>query len=148
MQIARSLQSEFGVVGEHGRDFERHPTIGLVGSDKDGLEQICRTDEICECQLKEKILGRCRNGSCLGNVIVITYTASGVKQEIAKEGILPWPKFFGQNYDLSLGRILRWVRNKKSINKRFSFWFRTKRLAPENFVGRSYGQAAGFRTQN
>jgi amino acid transporter len=71
--------------------------------------------------------------SALGNIIVMTYTASRVKQEIAKEGILPWPKFFAQNYDLSLGRILLWVQNKKSINKRLSFWLRTKWLAPENF---------------
>ncbi|OJD37432.1 high-affinity methionine permease [Diplodia corticola] len=35
--------------------------------------------------------------SGLGNIIVMTFTAARVKQEIAKEGILPWPKFFGQS---------------------------------------------------
>jgi amino acid transporter len=32
--------------------------------------------------------------SILGNIIVMTFTASRVKQEIAKEGILPWSLFF------------------------------------------------------
>lgn len=37
--------------------------------------------------------------SSLGNVIVSTYTAARVKQEIAKEGILPFSRFFARNYD-------------------------------------------------
>jgi hypothetical protein len=43
-------------------------------------------------------------------MIVMTYTAARVKQEIAKEGILPYPRFFAQNTDLSLGRLLAWLR--------------------------------------
>lgn len=45
-------------------------------------------------------------------MIVMTYTAARVKQEIAKEGILPYPHFFAQNTDLSLGRLLAWLRAK------------------------------------
>lgn len=50
--------------------------------------------------------------SSIGNMIVMTYTAARVKQEVAKEGILPYPKFFAQNTDLSLGRVLKWLRHK------------------------------------
>lgn len=50
--------------------------------------------------------------SSMGNIIVMTYTAARVKQEIAKEGILPFAKFFAQNKDLSLGRVLRWFQTK------------------------------------
>src|SRR5262245_4964073 len=38
--------------------------------------------------------------SSLGNIIVMTFTAARVKQEIAKEGVLPWPKFFGENSNI------------------------------------------------
>jgi amino acid transporter len=48
--------------------------------------------------------------SSIGNVVVMTYTAARMKQEIAKEGILPWSRFFAQNTDLSVGRALRWLR--------------------------------------
>lgn len=51
--------------------------------------------------------------SAMGNVIVMTYTATRVKQEIAKEGILPFPKFFASNYDLSIGRLMRWISGPK-----------------------------------
>ncbi|KAI8159079.1 High-affinity methionine permease [Colletotrichum sp. SAR 10_70] len=50
--------------------------------------------------------------SSMGNIIVMTYTAARVKQEIAKEGILPFPKFFAQNKDMSLGRLLFWFQRK------------------------------------
>lgn len=39
----------------------------------------------------------------------MTYTAARMKQEIAKQGFLPWPKFFASNKDFSLGRFLRWL---------------------------------------
>jgi amino acid transporter len=45
-------------------------------------------------------------------MIVMTYTAARVKQEIAKEGILPFPRFFAQNTDLSLGRVLKALQSK------------------------------------
>ncbi|KAJ9608442.1 hypothetical protein H2200_007430 [Cladophialophora chaetospira] len=70
--------------------------------------------------------------SSLGNIIVMTYTAARVKQEIAKEGLLPWPKFFGQNNDLSFGRFLRWAQRTESINKQFGRLLRLRWLAPEN----------------
>jgi amino acid transporter len=35
--------------------------------------------------------------SSLGNIIVVTFVASRVKAEIAKEGILPYSKFFAAN---------------------------------------------------
>ena len=38
--------------------------------------------------------------SSLGNLIVMTYTAARVKQEIAKEGILPWGTFFANNVEI------------------------------------------------
>ena len=45
-----------------------------------------------------------------GNIIVMTFTASRVKQEIAKEGILPWSLFF------ATGRITpdAWLRKRFS----------------------------------
>jgi Amino acid permease len=42
--------------------------------------------------------------SSLGNVVVQSFTAARVKQEIAKEGILPWSTYFGRNFDLRLFR--------------------------------------------
>jgi hypothetical protein len=44
-----------------------------------------------------------------------------VKQEIAKEGILPWPKFFGQSKNLSFGRFLAWIQKDEHsvISKKF-----------------------------
>ncbi|KAF2090393.1 amino acid transporter [Saccharata proteae CBS 121410] len=38
--------------------------------------------------------------SGLGNIIVMTFTAARVKQEIAKEGVLPYAKFFGQSTNI------------------------------------------------
>ncbi|KXH52483.1 high-affinity methionine permease [Colletotrichum simmondsii] len=66
--------------------------------------------------------------SSLGNIIVMTYTAARVKQEIAKEGMLPWPKFFAQNTDMSIGRVLRWFQRKGW----FSSILRLKWLSPEH----------------
>lgn len=48
----------------------------------------------------------------MGNIIVMTYTAARVKQEIAKEGIIPFPKFFAQSTDMSVGRLLRWIQDR------------------------------------
>ena len=48
--------------------------------------------------------------SSLGNIIVMTYTAARVKQEIAKEGILPFKKFFAKSVrmpGIPLARLLR-----------------------------------------
>lgn len=51
--------------------------------------------------------------SSLGNVIVSTYTAARVKQEIAKEGILPFSKLIARNYD-ALSRLTSCFRRRHS----------------------------------
>ncbi|KAL2194016.1 amino acid permease-domain-containing protein [Corynascus similis CBS 632.67] len=56
--------------------------------------------------------------SSFGNIVVMTYTAARMKQEIAKQGFLPWAKFFAQNEDVSLGRFLRWLENHR-LNIKF-----------------------------
>ncbi|KAM7186212.1 high-affinity methionine permease [Naviculisporaceae sp. PSN 640] len=40
--------------------------------------------------------------SAFGNVIVFTFTAAKVKQEVAKEGVLPFSLFFASSYTFSL----------------------------------------------
>ncbi len=54
--------------------------------------------------------------SSFGNIVVLSYTAARVTQEIAKEGILPGSRIFAQNYDFSLGRLLRWAQRKQSLS--------------------------------
>jgi len=65
----------------------------------------------------ERVLNAFLAISSLGNIIVMTYTASRMKQEIAKEGFLPFAKFFAQDRDYSLGRLLRWFQARG--------WFRS-----------------------
>ena len=65
--------------------------------------------------------------SSLGNVIIMTFTAARMKQEIAKEGFLPFARFFAQDYDLSLGRLLKWLRGRGM----FTSILRHKWLSPE-----------------
>lgn len=64
--------------------------------------------------------------SSAGNIIVMTYTAARMKQEIAKEGFLPFSKFFAQSRDWSLGRLLFWLESTERMK-----WL-TKWLIPEN----------------
>ncbi|CAG2012456.1 unnamed protein product [Fusarium graminearum] len=47
--------------------------------------------------------------SAFGNIVVMTYTAARMKQEIAKQGFLPFTSFLGRNRDVSLGRFLMWL---------------------------------------
>jgi hypothetical protein len=56
-----------------------------------------------------------------------------VKQEIAKEGILPCAKFFGQTKDLSFGRILKWIRKDEHsfINNKFYWLLKHSWLQPQ-----------------
>ncbi|KAH8880530.1 hypothetical protein GQ53DRAFT_891149 [Thozetella sp. PMI_491] len=62
--------------------------------------------------------------SCLGNIIVTTYTAARVKQEIAKQGILPMAKTLAQNYDVSVGRVLAWLKSRGWLTSSFGRkWF-------------------------
>ncbi|OAK99544.1 amino acid transporter [Phaeosphaeriaceae sp. SRC1lsM3a] len=57
----------------------------------------------------QRLLAAFTTTSSLGNIIGMTFTASKVKQEIAKEGVVPFAKFFGENRTL-FGR--RRFRNK------------------------------------
>ncbi|KAK2616569.1 hypothetical protein QQS21_000392 [Conoideocrella luteorostrata] len=50
--------------------------------------------------------------SSFGNVVVWTYTAARMKQEIAKQGFIPFAKFFAKNKDFSLGRLLTWLEGR------------------------------------
>ncbi|KAK3900364.1 amino acid permease-domain-containing protein [Staphylotrichum tortipilum] len=54
--------------------------------------------------------------SSFGNIIVMTYTAARMKQEIAKQGFLPFARFFGSNTDISIGRLVLWLRKKKVVS--------------------------------
>ncbi|RPA77181.1 hypothetical protein BJ508DRAFT_174115 [Ascobolus immersus RN42] len=45
--------------------------------------------------------------SAFGNIVIVTYIASRVKQEIAKEGILPFSSFFARDYISPIYYILR-----------------------------------------
>lgn len=38
--------------------------------------------------------------SALGNVMTVTFTLSRVNQELAKEGVLPWPKFWASTWPM------------------------------------------------
>jgi len=55
-----------------------------------------------------------------------------VKQEIAKEGILPCAKFFGQSKNLSFGRLLTWIQKDKHsfVNKKFHWLLKQPWLDP------------------
>lgn len=45
--------------------------------------------------------------SSFGNIVGTTYTAARMKQEIAKQGFIPKAKWFANNADVSLGRLLK-----------------------------------------
>ncbi|RMJ14424.1 hypothetical protein BHE90_001623 [Fusarium euwallaceae] len=57
--------------------------------------------------------------SSFGNIVVMTYTAARMKQEIAKQGFLPFTSFFARNRDVSLGKFLMWLEGgeRKSTTK-------------------------------
>ena len=72
----------------------------------------------------------------LGNIIVMTYTASRMKQEIAKEGFLPFAKFFAQDADFSVGRLLRWFRNRGWFTSVLRYkWFSPEMHSEKTPVG-------------
>ncbi|PGH13061.1 hypothetical protein AJ79_03898 [Helicocarpus griseus UAMH5409] len=70
--------------------------------------------------------------SSFGNIVVMTYTAARVKQEVAKEGILPFPKFFARNRDFSFGRVLRWAHRRPTIARMFRRVLKSPWFAPEH----------------
>jgi len=61
--------------------------------------------------------------SAFGNVVVMTFVAARIKQEIAKEGILPWYHFFGSSRNVSFGRILQYLHTKKDSLIVRQFWW-------------------------
>ncbi len=63
-------------------------TVGRVaGADPQRVQAAC---------------GALRALSALGNVIVFTFTAARVKQEVAKEGVLPFSLYLASGYEFSL----------------------------------------------
>jgi hypothetical protein len=75
--------------------------------------------------------------STLGNIIVLTYTASRVKQEIAKEGFLgsiSITKFFARDLDFSFGRLLIWMKKKGWLSGGTT-WLRPKLHSEKTPVG-------------
>ncbi|OCL12418.1 amino acid transporter [Glonium stellatum] len=88
----------------------------------------------------QRILSAFMAISSLGNIIVMTFTAARIKQEIAKEGILPWSKIFGQSIDLSIGRFLNWCNRTPVIARPLYFilhfsWLDPKEHSQETPVG-------------
>jgi amino acid transporter len=66
--------------------------------------------------------------SSFGNIMVMTFISARVKQEIAKEGILPFAKYFGSNRNLSFGRfLLRIQRKDGSFANRHLGWLLKQR---------------------
>ncbi|KAG9705755.1 hypothetical protein KCU86_g3754, partial [Aureobasidium melanogenum] len=55
--------------------------------------------------------------SSLGNMIVDTFTAARVKQEIAKEGILPWHRYIAKSYNVTNEISRRFSRSSKEKDK-------------------------------
>ncbi|KAK5685077.1 hypothetical protein LTS10_003152 [Elasticomyces elasticus] len=53
--------------------------------------------------------------SIFGNLWVMTFTAARVKQEIAKEGILPYSLFLATSYTTPYGLWQKWARRGKAI---------------------------------
>lgn len=88
----------------------------------------CNLDEIDMSSKGYRMFASFVAISSLGNIIVMTYTATRVKQEIAKTGILPYSKFFADNRDFSVGRFLRWLRDDK---QKFTSVLRDGFLSPE-----------------
>jgi amino acid transporter len=70
--------------------------------------------------------------SSFGNIMVMTFVAARVKQEIAKEGVLPFARYFGSNTNLSLGRfLLRIQRKDRSFaNRHFAWLLKQRWMSP------------------
>jgi amino acid transporter len=66
--------------------------------------------------------------SSFGNIMVMTFIAARVKQEIAKEGVLPFARYFGSNTNLSIGRFLARIQKKDhSFANRHMGWLLKRR---------------------
>jgi amino acid transporter len=55
--------------------------------------------------------------SIFGNLVVMTFTAARVKQEIAKEGILPQSLFFATSYTTPYGLWKRYTSHKRIVDE-------------------------------
>ena len=53
--------------------------------------------------------------SSFGNVVVWTFTAARMKQEIAKQCFLPFSSFFAMDKDVSFGSLLSWLEKSRLI---------------------------------
>ncbi|QDS77828.1 hypothetical protein FKW77_006162 [Venturia effusa] len=108
------LTSETGVASEFFK-----ATLSHVGSGK--------TDPV-------RILAAFMAISSFGNIMVMTFVAARVKQEIAKSGILPFAKFFGQTKDLSLGRLLSHIqrKDKSFAHKHLHFLLKQTWMTPSH----------------
>jgi amino acid transporter len=50
--------------------------------------------------------------SAFGNVMTVTFAQARVNQELAKEGVIPWPRFWASNWPLgapTAGLFLHWL---------------------------------------
>lgn len=56
--------------------------------------------------------------SSFGNVIVWTFTAARMKQEIAKQCFIPVASFFAMDKDISFGRLLSWLEKSRIVSAR------------------------------
>lgn len=61
--------------------------------------------------------------SSFGNIVVWTFTAVRMKQEIAKQCFIPFAGFFAKDKDVSLGRLLEWFDNGSRSARRRSIRF-------------------------
>ncbi|OXV08379.1 hypothetical protein Egran_03858 [Elaphomyces granulatus] len=63
----------------------------------DGSVALVAFANFIRCDKARQLFAAFTAIASLGNIIVMTFTAARVKQEIAKEGILPFAKFFGES---------------------------------------------------
>jgi len=83
--------------------------------------------------------------SSLGNIIVMTYTAARVKQEIGKQGILlGWSRFFARDHDVSVGRLLAWFKKRGWFDSLLSHrWFSPAAHSEKTPVGALFVHCLG-----
>ncbi|KAF1972410.1 hypothetical protein BU23DRAFT_580989 [Bimuria novae-zelandiae CBS 107.79] len=63
--------------------------------------------------------------SSLSNIVVMNFLAARVKQEIVKEGIIPWPKFFGETKKPLLPSMSPQEHSQTPFGALFLHWFFT-----------------------
>jgi len=73
--------------------------------------------------------------SSLGNVIITTYSATRVKQEICKAYVLPWPRMWASDYDMSIGRFLNFAVRRLHLLFPNNKWFAPDSLREKTPAG-------------